>query len=71
MKRVLQYDEPWGHAQSISDLEFSADGSQLASGSKDWTINIWDPASRQLLRKLRGHTQIVWDIAYAHRGQDL
>jgi WD40 repeat protein/tRNA A-37 threonylcarbamoyl transferase component Bud32 len=38
-----------GHVRGVPCLAFNRDGSQLASGSKDRTVRLWDPASGKLL----------------------
>ncbi|KAH8746762.1 NWD1 like protein [Diaporthe sp. PMI_573] len=44
-----------GHDSSVHSVAFSADGQRLASGSRDNTVKIWDPASGQCLQTLKGH----------------
>src|SRR5262249_44785853 len=40
----------------VRDLAFSADGKLLGSGSDDWTVRVWRPATGEELATLRGHT---------------
>ncbi len=52
----------------ISQIAFSPDGRDLAVGSWDSTITIWDVATRSALRVLHGHTLGVDDVAYSPNG---
>jgi WD40 repeat protein len=53
-----------------SDLEFSPDGRLLAV-AKDNEIHMWDVASRQSVRILRGHTEVVRTVAFSRDGRRL
>jgi len=44
-----------GHAHSIMAVQYSADGSMVASGGNDGTIKLWRAADGMLLRTLTGH----------------
>src|SRR5205814_2156896 len=50
---------------------FSPDGSRLVSGSQDQTVKVWDVASAQELRTLKGHTTIVRSVAFSRDGYRL
>jgi eukaryotic-like serine/threonine-protein kinase len=50
-------------------LTFSPDGRFLATSSSDQAILVWDLASRQRVRQLRGHKAKVTSLAYAPDGQ--
>jgi serine/threonine protein kinase/WD40 repeat protein len=52
-----------------SALAFSPDGKFLATASRDQAILIWDVASRQRVRQLRGHHAKVTSLAYTADGQ--
>jgi WD40 repeat protein len=59
---------------AIRAVEFSPDGSLLASASGDsdsYEVALWDVESGQLVRKLTGHTAIVWDVTFSPDGQYL
>ena len=36
---------PQGHSEGVTSVAYSSDGTQLASGSMDKTVRIWDVAS--------------------------
>ncbi|HEV7222912.1 MAG TPA: WD40 repeat domain-containing protein [Pirellulales bacterium] len=51
-KEIL--DLPASHAARIEELSFSADGKRIATTSDDQTTRLWDAATAQPLRELRG-----------------
>jgi WD40 repeat protein len=57
-----------GHADGITGLAFSFDGTILASGSRDKTIKLWSVAEGKLLRTLAAHTNYVNGIAFSPSG---
>lgn len=59
--------EVQGHSADIDSVTFSADGSMLASGSKDHSVRLWnaDLSESQLLE---AHSEIVRDIAFSPDG---
>ncbi|KAF3260565.1 hypothetical protein TWF192_009846 [Orbilia oligospora] len=59
---VLQTLE--GHTDSVESLAFSANGGLLASGSRDYTIRIWDVATGAVLHVFRGHQDVVQNIIF-------
>ncbi|KAK3360107.1 HET-R [Lasiosphaeria hispida] len=60
-----------GHRGWVQSVAFSPDGQRLASGSRDETIKIWDPASGQCLQTLQGHRGSVRSVAFSPDGQRL
>uniref|UniRef100_A0A7S1T3D1 Anaphase-promoting complex subunit 4 WD40 domain-containing protein n=1 Tax=Tetraselmis chuii TaxID=63592 RepID=A0A7S1T3D1_9CHLO len=55
-----------GHGAGISSLAMSPCGRQLASGSVDGTICIWDIAEGRRMHLLKGHRGPVWALDYSN-----
>src|SRR6185295_11091927 len=60
-----------GHANQISAIVFTPDGSCFATASWDHTIKIWEAADGNLLRTLAGHTGQVSTVAFSPDGKTL
>jgi CHAT domain-containing protein len=60
-----------GHFSWISALEFSSDGSFLASGGADNSIKIWNTAAGRVISENRIHQGTVHDLAFSANGQNL
>jgi WD40 repeat protein len=52
-------------------VAFSPDGRALASGSQDKTVKLWDVASGQQGRTLKGHADSVRSVAFSPDGSVL
>ena len=48
-----------GHSAGVRSVRFSSDGKLLVSCGNDNAICVWDVASKQLLKTLRGHASRV------------
>jgi RNA polymerase sigma factor (sigma-70 family) len=53
-----------GHGEWVECVAFSADGKLLASGCRDRTARLWDPATGKELRRLR-HGNSVTSLAFS------
>jgi dipeptidyl aminopeptidase/acylaminoacyl peptidase len=60
-----------GHGDEVYTLTFSPDGKQLATGSNDRLIRIWDLRTGRVLRLLEGHTDSVTSLSYTPDGQTI
>jgi Tol biopolymer transport system component len=60
-----------GHEGSVYSVGFSPDGQQLASGSFDSTIKIWDVTTGKVLNTLKGHESRVWSVGFSPDGKQL
>ena len=58
-----------GHTQWINAVAFSPDGKEIASGSGDSTVRLWNVESRsELGEPLTGHTGTVYRVAFSPNG---
>jgi hypothetical protein len=53
-----------GHSSEVWDIDFSSDGSLLASASSDNTILVWNITSGQVVQNLTGHLDSVYSVAF-------
>ena len=60
-----------GHVAEVNCVEFSPDGTLLASGSENGTIRFWDADTGQQLETYKGHTDAVNSIAFSPDGKTL
>jgi len=58
-----------GHTEPVRMLDFSADGTRLASGGDDCRIRVWSAALARDAAVLRGHTSYVYPIAFSPDGE--
>jgi WD40 repeat protein len=57
-----------GHTGEVWDAAISPDGHRLASASFDHTIKLWDVATGQIERTLRGHGARAYSVAFDKEG---
>jgi WD40 repeat protein len=58
-------------ARSVSHLAFSAQGTQLATASRQGVVCILDFPSCKLQHRLLGHKGSVWQVAWSPTGQEV
>jgi WD40 repeat protein len=59
------------HGSIVNSIAFSPNGKQLASGSSDCTIRLWDTASGANTGTLPGHSSDVNSVAFSPNGKQL
>jgi WD40 repeat protein len=57
-----------GHTRGVSAVAVAPDGSWLATGDDDGTVEVWDVATGQQRAALTGHTRGVSAVAVAPDG---
>eukprot|EP01097_Dermamoeba_algensis_P010969 TRINITY_DN8338_c0_g1_i1.p1 TRINITY_DN8338_c0_g1~~TRINITY_DN8338_c0_g1_i1.p1 ORF type:complete len:371 (-),score=61.75 TRINITY_DN8338_c0_g1_i1:215-1327(-) len=60
-----------GHSEAVLSVQFSPDGSTLASGSGDTTVRIWDLNTETPEFTLKGHSNWVLVINWSPCGQKI
>jgi WD40 repeat protein/tetratricopeptide (TPR) repeat protein/tRNA A-37 threonylcarbamoyl transferase component Bud32 len=60
-----------GHAADVTAVEFSPDGTLLASAADDFSIRLWDVGRRQPRGVLLGHRRKVTRLVFAPDGKSL
>lgn len=60
-----------GHTAELSSVAFSPDGKQLATGSFDKTVRLWETSSGKAIRTLAGHQDLVLGVAFSTTGKQV
>ncbi|OCK96077.1 putative G-protein beta WD 40 repeat-containing protein [Cenococcum geophilum 1.58] len=79
LKKLPQVEEAWasliqtltGHSDGVRAVAFSPDGKQIASGSSDETIKLWDAMTGDLQKPLAGHSGSVRAVAFSPDGRQI
>jgi len=58
-----------GHTSAVGSVAISPDGAQLASGSGDSTVRVWEAATGHQIRALHGHAATVRNVAFSPDGR--
>ncbi|KAH8797868.1 hypothetical protein F5884DRAFT_825522 [Xylogone sp. PMI_703] len=78
-RKLPQVENSWasliqtlaGHSDSVRAIAFSPDGKQIASGSDDRTIKLWDATTGDLQKTLAGHSDWVTAVAFSPDGKQI
>jgi len=60
-----------GHQSWVICVDFSPDGTRMASASRDRTLRLWDAETGKCLKTLRGHLGTVEAVAFSPDGKRL
>ena len=52
-------------------MAFSADGTAIASGSRDYSVRLWDAETGSCKCSLKGHSSTVTSVAWNNDGTKL
>ena len=59
------------HKKTVNCLAFHPSGWQLASGSDDANVRVWDAEMLRPILTLRGHARDVRAVAFSHDGREI
>jgi WD40 repeat protein len=60
-----------GHTSTINAMDFSPDGSLIATGGNDRTVRLWDAATGQLRTTFEGHRDDLRSVVFSPDGRSL
>lgn len=64
-KNILQFQ---AHHKSLISMQFLPSGYQLATGSDDNSVKIWDLRKKTNTHIVAAHTKLVSDVKFSHDG---
>jgi len=71
LQREYDAERDGGGGRTLLSLSYSPDGSLLALGTSDATVEIWDVATLRRRGELKGHTDFVDDVRFSPDGRTL
>ena len=60
-----------GHSGWVTSVCFNHDGSQVASGSRDKTVKVWNAKTGDLVQTLEGRSGAVYSVCFNHDGSQV
>ena len=60
-----------GHTEVVLDVEYSPDGTMLASASEDYMVKLWDPTNGDLIRNVTTHDYYATAVNWSADGSVL
>ena len=65
-----QITRPWEHRRLVNEVAFSHDGALLAvaEGREQYTIELWDVSTRELIGTLKRHEHLVNNVSFSPDG---
>ncbi|MHA2250202.1 MAG: WD40 repeat domain-containing protein [Candidatus Kariarchaeaceae archaeon] len=60
-----------GHYKNIYSVDWSPDGTKIASADSEGIITIWDVLTGNPIQNFTGHTNTIWKIAWSPDGSKL
>ncbi|KKA23143.1 WD repeat protein [Rasamsonia emersonii CBS 393.64] len=70
----LNYREKFllkGHLRGVSAVQFSPDGSKIASGGADGALKVWDTLTGKLIHTFEGHLAGISTVAWSPDGETI
>ena len=55
----------------VKSVAFSSDGTQIVSGSNDYSVRLWDVLTGVEVKVLKGHTSSVFSVAFSSDGMQI